>query len=117
MLRRLLHSLSLFGAIVVTYKCYAWCVVPWLEPTITYQQSAGISPDDIREPNRTVAKYQEFLASYFPPGHWSLTRPPKVVEDAAGRVMFVLDDYQRQADGRVTLTHFAVLIFQTPREK
>ena len=48
------------------------------------------------------------LAAYFPRDHWSQTRPPKVIENETGSVMFVLDDYERHDDGRVDLTHFAL---------
>ena len=34
-----------------------------------------------------------------------------------GSVMFVLDDYERHDDGRVDLSHFALLIFPTPRQQ
>lgn len=118
MLQRILHSTGTFIAIFVAYEAYVLTLVPWIEPTLAIRESSDI-PD---EPNDDIGAgpiraYQRVLAAYFPADHWSQTRPPKVIENETGSVMFVLDDYERHDNGRVDLSHFALLIFPTPRQK
>src|SRR3989304_1758689 len=117
MLRRLLHSTALFVAIVVAYEAYVLAMVPWIEPTLAVWTSPSMGPEKITNGGASVRKYQHVLAAYFPRDHWSQTRPPKVIENETGSVMFVLDDYERHDDGRVDLSHFALLIFPTLRQQ
>jgi hypothetical protein len=119
MLQRLLHSTAMFVAIVVAYQAYVLAMVPWIEPPLAVRASNGshAAPFPLEAAGVSVNKYQRILAAYFPPDHWSQTRPPKVIENDTGTVMFVLDDYERHDDGRVDLSHFALLIFPTPRQQ
>ena len=117
MLRRLLHSSAMFAAIVVAYQVYVLAAVPWIEPPLVVKKTQPVTPPNYDVGGKSVTKYQRILAAYFPHDHWSQTRPPKVIENETGSVMFVLDDYERHDDGRVDLTHFALLIFPTPRQQ
>ncbi len=119
MLRRLLHSTATFIAILVAYQAYVLAMVPWIEPQLAMRKSPSQSaaPFPLAEGGASVSKYQRLLAAYFPADHWSQTRPPMVIENDTGTVMFVLDDYDRHDDGRVDLSHFALLIFPTPRQQ
>jgi hypothetical protein len=107
----------MFAAIVVAYQVYVLAAVPWIEPKLLVKQNQPVTHTQIKGTDVSVTKYQRILAAYFPADHWSQTRPPKVIENETGSVMFVLDDYERHDDGRVALTHFALLIFPTPRQQ
>ena len=111
-------ALVTLAAIVVAYQAYVLAAVPWIEPPLAVRPHAAGdgSPESIGRRSRS-RKYQRLLAAYFPPDHWSQTRPPKVIENETGSVMFVLDDYERHDDGRVDLSQFALLIFPTPRQQ
>lgn len=116
MLRRILHSIALFLAIAIAYQAYALVVVPWVEPELAMRQPRSFEPPKTNDGD-AVNRYQRLLAAYFPADHWSQTRPPIVIENDAGTVMFVLDEYDRTNNGGVTLSHFALLIFPTPRQQ
>ena len=117
MLQRLFHSVAVLAAIVIAYQAYAWAVVPWIEPTLAVKKPQPIdAPIFDGDGNASVSKYQRLLAAYFPRDHWSQVQPPIVVENPTGSAMFVLDGWERHDDGRVDLTHFAFLIFPTPRQ-
>ena len=116
MLTRLLHSMVTLGAIIVAYELYVLTVVPLLEPPhVVARKQERITEKDREYANRAVGKYQRLLSAYFAPNHWSQTREPKVIE--SGAVMLVLDDYNRHDDNRVDMTHFALVIFPTPRDQ
>jgi hypothetical protein len=115
MLQRLLHSFATLIAIIVAYQGYVLVAVPWLEPPLVVRDSPVVTDGERSQAHDAVAKYQRLLASYFPAGHWSLTQPPKVVENPDSTVMLVLDDYHLHDDGRVDIDHCAVLVFPTPR--
>jgi hypothetical protein len=117
MLRCILHSTATLIAIIVAYEAYVLALVPWIEPTLAVRPSQRVDPEKIAQGGGSVSIYQRVLAAYFPADHWSQTRPPKVIENGTGSVMFVLDDYERHDDGRVDLSHFALLIFPTPRQQ
>lgn len=117
MLQRLFHSVAVLAAIVIAYQGYAWAVVPWIEPTLAVKKPQPIDAPIFRgDPAASINKYQRILAAYFPRDHWSQLQPPIVVENPTGSAMFVLDGWERHDDGRVDLTHFAFLIFPTPRQ-
>ena len=119
MIHRILHSAALLVATIVAYEGYVLALVPWIEPPpLTVSQPKGKPGEMVTAGSgESVAKYQRLLAAYFPPDHWSQTRPPLVIENESGTVMFVLDDYKRHDDGRVDLTNFTLLIFPTPRQQ
>lgn len=117
MLRRFLHSIAMFAAIVVAYQVYVLAAVPWIEPPLLVKKNQPVTRPKTGGEVVSVTKYQRILAAYFPPDHWSQIQPPKVIENETGSVMFVLDNYKRHDDGRVDLTHFALLIFPTPRQQ
>ena len=102
---------------MVAYEAYVLALVPWIEPPLAVRPSQRVDPEEIARGGASVSMYQRVLAAYFPADHWSQTRPPKVIENETGSVMFVLDDYERHDDGRVDLSHFALLIFPTPRQQ
>jgi hypothetical protein len=106
-------------AIVVAYQVYVLAAVPWIEPTLLVRPpSEGTAAFSSGDPGGAlVTRYQRLLAAYFPSNHWSQTRPPMVIENDTGSVMFVLDKYERSDHGRVDLSHFALLIFPTPRQQ
>ncbi len=117
MLQRILHSTATLAAIIVAYQAYVLTAVPWIEPTLAWSAVSEVSDDEVERAGDSVTRYQRVLAAYFSRDHWSQTRPPKVIENETGSVMFVLDDYHRHDDGRVDLTHFALLMFPTPRQQ
>jgi hypothetical protein len=107
----------MFATIVVAYQVYVLAAVPWIEPPLRIKELPRATLAQIGDGGKSVTKYQRILAAYFPPDHWTQTQPPKVIENDTGSVMFVLDNYKRHDDGRVDLTHFALLIFPTPRQQ
>lgn len=113
MIPRVLRSSITLAAVIVAYQGYVLLAVPLLEPPLVIRQSQHATEERRDLAEQAITKYQRLLAAYFPPGHWSLTRPPKVIE--SGPVMFVLDDYQRRENGRVDLSQCALVIFPTPR--
>lgn len=115
MFQRLLSSAAMLIATIVAYQAYVLVAVPWLEPPLAEKVIQPVSQAELDRGGTAIAKYQHLLSEYFPADHWSLARPPKVIE--SGPVMLVLDDYERHDDGRVDLTHFAFLIFPTPRQQ
>jgi hypothetical protein len=116
MLQRTLHSIGMFVAIFVAYRAYVLALVPWIEPPLVVRPALSVDIEPGDPSVGSVSRYQRVLAAYFPADHWSLMRPPKVIENESGSVMFVLDDYERHDDGRVDLSHFALLIFPTARQ-
>src|SRR3990172_2591432 len=117
MLRRILHSTMMLAATVVAYQSYVLAMVLWLEPPLALLPEQPVAKHQVGLPGAPMAKYQRILAAYFPPDHWSQQRPPKVIDNETGTVMFVLDDYERHDDGLVDLPHFALLYFPTPRRQ
>jgi hypothetical protein len=115
MLKRLLHSTVTLVAIIVAYELYVLAVVPWLEPSLAVRAKANITASDWDVGAHAITKYQRLLSAYFPPDHWSQQRTPKVIE--SGSVMLVLDDYDRHDDNRVDMSHFALVMFPTPRDQ
>lgn len=117
MLQRILHSTALFVAILVAYQGYVLTMVPWVEPELAVRESLPIEPNKLADTSGAVTKYQKLLSAYFPADHWSQVQPPIVIENDAGTVMFVLDQYERTDRGGVNLSHFAFLMFPTPRQQ
>lgn len=115
MLRRLIRSTIVFVAVVLAYQVYLHLAVPVLEPPVVRAKRPAISDKDRQVAGLAVDRYQRFLASYFPTGHWSLVKPCIVIE--SGPVMLVLSDYERHDDGRIDLTECAVLLLPTPRQE
>jgi hypothetical protein len=114
-MHRIVRSFATLVALLVAYQVYALVAVPLLEPTLAARKTGHSTEEDRQQAAQAPSKYQRLLAAYFPTGHWSLVRPPKVIE--SGSVMLVLDDYQRHEDGRVDLTKCALLFFPTPRQE
>jgi lipopolysaccharide export system protein LptA len=115
MITRLLRSTISLAAIVVVYQLYALLVVPCLEPALTVQQQQASTAAEQQMGRRLADKYQQLLANYFPPAHWSQTRPPKVIKSGHG--MLVIDDYHQEKPGQIELSHFALLFFPSPVEE
>ena len=116
MLKRLLHSFVTLVAIIVAYELYVLAVVPWLEPpALIARKQQQISAKEREDAGHAINKYQQVLSAYFPPDHWSQQRTPKVIE--SGSVMLVVDDYVRHDDNRVDMSHFALVMFPTPRDQ
>ncbi|MEX2168868.1 MAG: hypothetical protein WD851_06135 [Pirellulales bacterium] len=115
MLRRLIRSTIVFVAVVLAYQVYLHLAVPVLEPPVVRAKRPAVSDDDRKIAGLAVDRYQRFLASYFPAGHWSLVKQCIVIE--SGPVMLVLSDYERHDDGRIDLAECAVLLLPTPRQE
>ena len=115
MITRLIRSTISLAAIVVVYQLYALLVVPCLEPALTVQQQQASTAAEQQMGRRLADKYQQLLANYFPPAHWSQTRPPKVIKSGHG--MLVIDDYHQEKPGQIELSHFALLFFPSPVEE
>ena len=115
MIRRLIRSTIVFVAVVLAYQAYLHLAVPVLEPPIVRKHGPRATRGEIQEGHLAVDRYQRFLASYFPAGHWTLVKKCIVIE--SGPVMLVLSDYERHDDGRIDLTECAVLLLPTPRQE
>src|SRR4029079_1692404 len=70
---------------------------------------------------KSVSKYQRLLSNYFPIGHWTQVRPPKIFANGTETTMLVIDDYTRRPAGAdddkstlVNIKRFAMLMFPTP---
>lgn len=113
MIRSLLRSLIALAAVTVAYQLYALTVTPWVEPPLARSGAARATDDQWDAASASVNRYQRLLSAYFPPGHWSLTRSPKVIEN--GSLMLVLEDYKTDDRGGVDLTKCAVIAFTTRR--
>jgi hypothetical protein len=113
MLRRILRSMIVLGVLVAAYQAYARFAVPLMEPPLALQPGGKI-PFDPDLGGNSVSKYQLLLSNYFPKGHWSQTRPPKVIANGTEKAMLVLDDYKRHDNGQVDIDRFALLVFPTP---
>ncbi len=103
MLQRILHSTAMFVAIFVAYQAYVLAMVPWIEPPLVVRpaQTVEIEPGDPSVVS--VSKYQRVLAAYFPADHWSQTRPPKVIENETGSVMFLSVSFSTELGGSASL--------------
>lgn len=112
MITRLIRSTISLAAIVVAYQLYALVVVPCLEPALAVRQQRASTAAERKMGRRLADKYQQLLANYFPPDHWSQKRPPKVIKSGHG--MLVLDDYHQEKPGQIELSHFALLFFSSP---
>ncbi|MEM9186206.1 MAG: hypothetical protein AAGB00_06880 [Planctomycetota bacterium] len=112
MLARIARSLIAFGVVFAAYQAYALLAVPVVEPTIARKQPAARTGADSGNPASAVTRYQRLLANYFPADHWTLTGLPKVIR--SGKMMLVIDDYERDNRGRVDLTRCVAIMFPTP---
>ncbi len=86
MLRRLIRSTIVLGALLAAYQAYVLLGVPLMEPPLARKLPQEIPDFDGRQP---VSQYQLLLANYFPQGHWSLARPPKVIATGNKQAMLV----------------------------
>jgi len=107
MLLRLTHAAIAFAVTVVFYQAYVLLAVPLLEPAIDVVNSAEEKVAD--HPREVPHRYRDLLATYFPPGHWTLTDPPKTFED--GKVMILLDNYRSSDDGQLRINKCALIFF------
>lgn len=121
MLTRLTHAAIAFAITVVVYQAYVLLAAPFIEPPVAADHVAeGGSTRDESEPIAAVHKFRELLAAYFPPGHWTLTKPPITAEN--GQMMLVIDEFDRgdsgnpRNDGKVRVRKCAILFFPTGRE-
>jgi len=116
MLKRLLHSLSHSSRSLSRMSCTCWRWCRGLEPpALIARKQEQISAKEREDAGHAINKYQQVLSAYFPADHWSQQRTPKVIE--SGSVMLVVDDYVRHDDNRVDMSHFALVMFPTPRDK
>ncbi len=105
-------GLVALGVMLVAYQVYALTLEPWIDPPLA-RQDYEVTDAELAAGKQGVSRYQAVLASYFPAGHWSLTRPPIVVE--SGQVMLVLSKYNRNDNGSIDIDACAVVMFPTPR--
>src|SRR3990172_2621227 len=80
MLKRIVHSLITLAAMVVAYQVYTLVAEPLLEPPLAVREGRQSTSDQRQKAEKSVTKYQRLLAAYFPPRHWSLMRPPKLID-------------------------------------
>ncbi len=125
MLTRLTHSAIAFAITVVVYQAYVLLAAPLIEPSAGSQQAARMSSNgNPGEPLPATHKHRELLAAYFPPGHWSLTKPPITAE--VGQMMLVIDEISQRSgvdqaahvrpdDGKLRVKKCAILFFPTGR--
>ncbi len=125
MLTRLTHSAIAFAITVVVYQAYVLLAAPLIEPSAGSQEAAQMSRSrDPGEPLPAIHKHRELLAAYFPPGHWSLTKPPITAE--VGQMMLVIDEIKqrtaadqvergRSDDGKLRVKKCTILFFPTGR--
>lgn len=118
MLTRLTHSAIAFAITVVVYQAYVLFAAPFIEPPVDAPQFAQAEGDPLVE-LQAEHKYRELLAAYFPPGHWSLTKPPITAEN--DRMMLVIDELKRPVgeqtpdDGKLRVKKCAILFFPSGR--
>ncbi|MGI9428461.1 MAG: hypothetical protein ACR2NM_07380 [Bythopirellula sp.] len=110
MLTRLTHSAIAFAITVVVYQAYVLLAAPLIEPP----PQVRTSPESgTAETLQASHKYRDLLAAYFPPGHWTLAKPP--ITAANGAAMIVLDEYNPRDDGQVRVKKCALLFFPSGR--
>lgn len=122
MLTRLTHAAIAFAVTVVVYQAYVLLAAPFIEPPIAAEQYSA--PRDPDERPQAVHKFRELLAAYFPPGHWTLTKPPITAEN--GQMMLVIDELNpmdegpanddRPDDGKMRVRKCAILFFPSGRD-
>ncbi len=110
MLTRLTHSAIAFAITVVVYQAYVLFAAPLIEPPVIARASEEGEP---KGPPQATHKYRKLLAAYFPPGHWTLARPPITAEN--GQAMIVLDEFHPRDDGQVRVNKCALLFFPQGR--
>ncbi len=120
MFRRLIRSTIILAAIIGAYQAYALLVVPHMEPSLAVRERHEADRADLDRAAKSVSKYQRLLSNYFPPGHWTQVRPPKVFANSTETTMLVLDDYTRHAESgdkdkstQVDIKRLAMLMFPT----
>ncbi len=109
MLTRLTHSAIAFAVTAAVYQAYVLIAAPLIEPP-QVGHSSGYSSSETPAPTH---KYRTLLAAYFPPGHWTLTKPPITAEN--GLAMIVLDEFKPSDDGQVRVNKCAILFFPRGR--
>jgi hypothetical protein len=125
MLKRVVRSLLTFIAIFAVYQAYARVAVPWMEPPLKATRRHIPTTADRDNAEQAASRYQLLLSNYFPSGHWSQTRPPKVITSADETGMLVVDEWEQldtrpdspddgRSPARVAIKRFAVLYFPTP---
>ncbi|TWT47352.1 hypothetical protein [Botrimarina hoheduenensis] len=114
MYRRLRNAVVTLLALLAAYHTYTLTVAPRLDPPplVAAQADADDPWDQVQH---AVERYQRLLANYFPPGHWTLTGSPKVLEHTAANALLVYGDLSKDRFGRVDITNTAVVFFPTPR--
>ena len=112
MLTRLTHSAIAFAITAVVYQAYVLFAAPLIEPPPS--QSSHASASGNGEELKAEHKFRELLAAYFPPEHWSLTKPPITAEN--GQMMLVIDEFEPKDDGTIRVQKCAILFFPSGRE-
>jgi len=114
MFNRIVRSFIVFCVLIIAYQAYVLLAVPLMEPPLAVRHKQRLTEEQENQARTAVNKYQLLLSNYFPKDHWSQIRPPKVIASSNEQAMLVLDDYHGQADGRVKIDRFALLVFPTP---
>jgi len=116
MLTRLTHSAIAFAITVVVYQAYVLLAAPLVEPPLVVKVVEPLTPDQIREGRKATHKHRDLLTAYFPPQHWTLTKPPITIE--IGKTMIVLDEsdnYKPGDDGQLRVQRCVMLFFPRGR--
>jgi len=110
---RLLHAAISFAIVVVVYQAYVVLAVPLIDPLSNDSSDETAAPQPSDQARPATHKYRALLSAYFPPDHWSLQRPPKTFEN--GQAMIVLDEYDRNKEGRIRVDRCVMVFFPRAR--
>ena len=96
MLTRLTHAAIAFAVTAVLYQGYVLAVVPFVEPAASAAPAGAAAVEEAFElpadgGAAIVEKFHPLLSTYFPANHWSLARPPFLLETSAPGVFAVGD--------------------------
>jgi lipopolysaccharide export system protein LptA len=119
MFRRILRSTIVLAAVIGAYQAYVLFAVPHMEPSLATKEKHQADKVELNNAKNAVSKYQRLLSNYFPIGHWTQVRTPKIFANGTETTMLVIDDYTRHpVDGddkstQVDIKRLAMLMFPT----
>ena len=116
MLTRLTHAAIAFALTAVVYQAYVLIAAPLIDPPRVVQPYENLTPEQRDARRQPTHKHRKLLAAYFPPQHWTLSKPPITIE--SGKAMIVLDEsdnYQPGDDGQLRVRRCVMLFFPRGR--
>ncbi len=122
MFRRILRSTIVLAALIGAYQAYVTFAVPRMEPPLEVREQRAADREELDRAAQSVSTYQRLLSHYFPQGHWTQVRPPKIFANGTETTMLVIDEYTRRPVGggenqqltQVDIKRMAMLMFPTP---